>query len=65
MGGSARLGGVECHGLSLGILYFMLLKNGPEVKLYTGIMRVCEMLKNFVRSQRARKAYYLYSEIAT
>ena len=41
-----------------------MLKNGPEVKLYTGFMRVCEMLKNFIRFQRARKAYYLYSEIA-
>ena len=42
-----------------------LLKNGPKVKLYTGKMYVREILKNFILSQRARKAYYLYSGIAT
>jgi len=31
---------------------------------YTGKMYAREMLKNFTRSQRARKAYYLYSERA-
>ena len=42
-----------------------MLKNGPKVKLYTGIMYVREIRKNFILSQRARKAYYLYSGIAT
>jgi len=41
------------------------LKNGSTVKPYTGNMYVREMLRNFVHSQRARKAYNLYSETAT
>jgi len=28
-------------------------------------MYSCEILKNFIQSQRARKAYYLYSETET
>ena len=43
----------------------VLLKNGPKVKLYTGTMRRRVILKNFILSKRAGKAYYLYSGIAT
>ena len=42
-----------------------LLKNCSSVKPYTGNMFAREMLKNFIQSQGARKAYYLYSETAT
>jgi len=41
------------------------LKNGSIVKPYTGNMYAPEMLQNFIQSERARKAYYLYSETAT
>jgi len=40
------------------------LKNGSIVKLYTGNMYAREMPGNFIQSQRARKAYYIYSETA-
>ena len=42
-----------------------MLKNGPKVKLYTRKMCVQEILENFIQSQKARKTYYLYSEMAT
>jgi len=42
-----------------------LLKNGSVVKPYTGNMCVRKILRNFILSQRARKAYYLFSETAT
>jgi len=45
-------------------LIFLILKNGSIVKPYTGNMYT-QILRNFVQSQRARKAYYLYSEAAT
>jgi len=41
------------------------LKNGSIVKPYTGNMYAREMIGNFIQSQRARKAYYLYSGTAT
>jgi len=41
------------------------LKNGSIVKPYTGNMYAPEILRNFIQSQRARKAYYLYSAAAT
>jgi len=42
-----------------------VLKNGSIVKPYTGNMCVHEIHRNFIKSQRARKASYLYSETAT
>ena len=46
--------------------YYLILKNSSIVKPYTGNRNTREILKNFVQSQRARKAaYYLYSETAT
>jgi len=47
------------------ILRRKLLKNGSIVKPYTGNMYVREILRNLIQSQRAGKAYYLYSETAT
>jgi len=41
------------------------LKNGSIVKPYIGNIYAQEILKNFIQSQSARKAHYLYSETAT
>ena len=41
------------------------MKNGSIVNLYTGNINMREILENFMQSQRARKAYYLYGETAT
>ena len=53
------------HGHSGSIDTWILLENGPEVKLYTGIMCLRVILKNFILSKKVGKAYYLYSGIAT
>jgi len=42
-----------------------LVEKRPKVKLYTGNMCARQMLKNFIQSQKARKAHYLFGEIAT
>ena len=43
------------HTLSLESLLTSVLKNGPKVKLYTGIMYVREILRNFILSQRPER----------
>jgi len=46
-------------------MQLFVLKNDSIVKPYTGNLCVPEILRSFIQSQRARKAYYLYSETAT